>query len=166
MKAHHKAKSMIMVSPHTKIMTLDIAEKTAKKPQFFHKSFQSQKRDTMLFKLIKNNCPGASDFSPMQNLSSDPFRLPTKTRERNKKFTDFTFQGLYERESTNKLVQVQGTPEPSWDLKKSSFEQVHHVKKLKARMISKPRVASDKGDVALFISKKKITQSTSSRYRN
>ena len=119
----------------------------------------------MLFKLIKNSYPPASSISPKNHSISDPFRMPIQTRERinNKKSRDIYFQGLIDRESESKTQSFRPTPDPG-DWRKTNFEQVHYVRKLKARMIWKSRPVSGKGDAALLISQKKINPMI--QYRN
>ena len=57
MKGHNKSRSMIMVSPHTKNLTLEV---TSSKPKFtkpqktINYSQKNQRKDIILFKLLKN----------------------------------------------------------------------------------------------------------------
>ena len=159
---------MILVSPHTKILTLEInsSKPAASKAQsLFRRSYRDQRRDIMLFKLIKNSYPGPSHFSPKNISINDPFRVPTKIRERHKKkYTDFNFQDLVDRKIESKMLGVRCTPDPAGELRKINFEQVHYVRKLKAKMIWKSRPISGKGDAALLISRKKINPMV--HYRN
>ena len=158
---------MITVSPHTKLLTLEVAcsKPSANKQQKeAHKSHQDHKKDIMLFKLIKNHFPPCSNFTPLQNQSNDPFRLPTRIRERkNEKIKDFNFKQMLANEHESRLTFLRASPDPNDLSKKLGLDQVHYVKKLKARMIGKSRLLSDKGDAALLISKKKILPAVSSR---
>ena len=125
MKTHNKARSMILVSPHTKILTLEInsSKPAASKAQsLFRRSYRDQRRDIMLFKLIKNSYPGPSHFSPKNISINDPFRVPTKIRERHKKkYTDFNFQDLVDRKIESKMLGVRCTPDPAGELRKINF---------------------------------------------
>ena len=95
MKGHNKSRSMIMVSPHTKNLTLEV---TSSKPKFtkpqktINYSQKNQRKDIILFKLLKNYESPKNNFSSKTIFHSDPFRLPTQTRQRDrKKFSDYNF---------------------------------------------------------------------------
>lgn len=165
MKSHIKARSMIMVSPHTKMLSLEVnvEKRTITKPnRIFHKSFQDQKKEIILFKLIQNQFPPNSNFSPSKEANSDPFRMPTRTRERKqKKLKDFDFRNLYHK-AHEKLPNVKTSPEPP-ENRKVAYEQVHYVKKYKSKVTHRKKISENPPDGALVISKKKILPAVSSR---
>ena len=167
MRSHTKAKSMIMVSHHTKLLTLDInsSKVSSNKPQKdFKKSFQDQQKDLMLFKLIKSHFPTNNNFTLVQSHNSSPFRLPTRNRERkSNKFTDFNFKEMLSNDPESRGTFTRMSPDPNDMLKKIGIDQVHYVKKLKARMSRKVKPITNKVDAALLISRKKILPVFSSR---
>ena len=165
MKTHKKARSMIMVSPHPKVLSLEVQ---AYKPlnqqrtRIYHKSFQEYKKDIILFKLIKNQFPPNSNFSFSKEADSDPFRMPTRTRDRKqKRYLDFEFKDLLSREP-ERPQRVRFSPDLDSG-KKTVYEQVHYVRQFKARNAISRQRGKEKTNSALLICKKQLMPVVSNR---
>ena len=167
MKTRSKTRSMIMINPHTLRLSLEVLidKPLNQRPaRIYHKSIQDQQKEKLLFKLIKNNFPSNRTFSPYKETNSDPFRLPTKTRERKQnKCIDIEFKEIPSKmpEGIDRVL----FPVNNDSSKKLFSDKIHYVRQFKARVIMKRQRRSEIIDPALVIRKKKIVPVISSRFQ-
>jgi hypothetical protein len=163
MKVHCKTRSLVMVSPHTKLFSLNVQESRPinKGPvQASSKPVYDKKREILLFRLLKSSHPSNQNFSSQKAIESDPFRLPPKTRERQRR--QYFNLGTGKKSEKGLTRKSSGLLSNNSESNRMNVEEnSHFVKMFRVRPMQ--RLKEYQNDSALIISKKTILPIFSSR---